>query len=106
MDSRFYDPVWRYCQNGCLVTDASIWSNVYMEDYGQIAVCANPYMFDADKSLGGTYQYNDSMKLLQLTFPNRRVNIAISKFDGNRMEWHSMIKKDSLFVVLRRTSGP
>lgn len=88
------------------LTDASIWSNIYLEDYSSIAVCSNPYLFDAEKSMTGTYHYNDSTKVLQLAFPNRRVNIAVNNFDGKKMEWHSMIKKDSLFVVLKRISGP
>lgn len=93
-------------KTGAWLTDASIWSNVYLEEAGAIAVCANPYLFEADKSLEGSYHYNDSMKILQLTFPNRQVNVAVSKIDGDKMEWHSILKKDSLFVVMRRTARP
>jgi hypothetical protein len=90
------------------LTDSTAWTTVYMEDYGYLSLCPNPYVYDDDRSTWARYKYDSSKKQLRLIFSNRKpkqqdtVIAAVSHPDGRHMQWKGVIGKDTLLFLLSK----
>jgi hypothetical protein len=88
--------------------DTAAWTTLYMEDGGDVAFCPNPYVYDDDKSVWASYQYDSAQHRLQLIFTGRSpkkddtVIAAISHYDGSKMQVNGVIGKDSLVFLLTK----
>jgi hypothetical protein len=90
------------------LTDTTAWTTVYLEEYGRLLLCPNPYTYDDDRSTGARYKYDSSKQQLQLIFrkrkPERRDTViaAVSHFDGRHMQWNGVMGKDTLLLLLSK----
>jgi hypothetical protein len=90
------------------LTDSAAWTTVYMEEYGYLSLCPNPYIYDDDRSTWARYKYDRSKQQLQLIFTNGKpekqdtVNATVSHFDGRHMQWKGVIGKDTLLFLLSK----
>ena len=90
------------------LTDSTAWKTVYVEDYGYLSLCPNPYIYDDDRSTWARYKYDSSKQQLRLIFSNRKpkkrdtVIAAVSHFDGRHMQWKGVIGKDTLLFLLSK----
>jgi hypothetical protein len=90
------------------LTDSTAWTTVYMEDYGYLFLCPNPYIYDDDRSTWARYKYDGSKQQLQLIFAAGKtgkrdtVIAAVSHLDGRHMEWKGVISRDTLVFLLSK----
>jgi len=90
------------------LTDSTAWTTVYLEEYGSLVFCPNPYVYDDDRSIWARYKYDGSKQQLRLIFtktkPERKDTViaAVSHFDGRHMEWTGVMDKDTLQFLLSR----
>jgi hypothetical protein len=90
------------------LTDSAAWTTVYMEDYGYLSLCPNPYIYDDDRSTWARYKYDSSKQQLRLIFshemPKRpdTVIASVSHFDGRHMQWKGVMGKDTVLFLLSK----
>jgi len=104
----------RLIRNGDTVTankwlaDSTAWTTVYMEGYGYLGLCPNPYVYDDDRSTWASYKYDSSKQQLRLIFsgskPKKKDTVfaAVSHFDGRHMQWKGVMGKDTLLFLLSK----
>jgi hypothetical protein len=90
------------------LTDSAAWTTAYIEDYGSLALCPNPYVFDDDRSTWARYKYDGTKQQLRLIFtkskPKRQDTVfaAVSHFDGRHMQWEGVLGKDTYLLLLSK----
>jgi hypothetical protein len=90
------------------LADSTAWTTVYIEDYGYLGLCPNPYVYDDDRSTWAGYKYDSSKQQMRLIFshekPDRRDTViaSVSHFDGRHMQWKGVIGKDTLLFLLSK----
>jgi hypothetical protein len=90
------------------LTDSTAWTTVYMEDYGYLGLCPNPYVYDDDRSTWARYKYDSSKQQLQLIFITGKsakrdtVIATVSHFDGRHMQWKGVMAKDTVSLLLSK----
>ena len=87
------------------LTDPTAWKNIYIEQFGSLALCSNPYCYDAKRSQWARYQYDSIHHQIQLVLQERSkkdtINLAVSFLNNsNQMEWKSLNKQYALDLVL------
>jgi hypothetical protein len=93
-------------QNDAWLVDSAAWKNVYIEQYGMLAMCSNPYTYLASKSKWARYDYDSNSHTMQLVFPeklkNDTMNLLVTFPDKKHMKWKSIDNTASLSLVLSR----
>ena len=87
--------------------DSTAWKNVYIEKYGRLALCPNPYAYEAKRSQWARYEYDSTHHKIELVFQGKSkkdtIDLTVS-FSNNRnqMEWNSINKSESLSLILSK----
>jgi len=90
------------------LTDSTAWTTVYVEEYGSLGLCPNPYVYDDDRSSWARYTYNSTKRQLQLIFHRSKpeghdtVVAAVSHFDGRHMQWQGVMGRDTMLFLLSK----
>ncbi|WP_413667702.1 hypothetical protein ACEN9X_24900 [Mucilaginibacter sp. Mucisp86] len=83
---------------------AQNWCYVYIEDGGRIALCANPYIFEANRAWFGQYTYHAGKKTLNIVFDGGTkrdtTRVKISNYNGKQMQWDTKVYDDTLKLKL------
>jgi hypothetical protein len=90
------------------LTDSTAWKNIYIEQYGMLALCPNPYCYEAKRSQWARYEYDSIHHQIQLVLPGKSkkdtINLAVSFLDNsNQMKWKSLDKQYALDLVLSKS---
>lgn len=89
------------------LTDTTAWTTVYIEERNTLALCPNPYIFDAKKSRVAQYIYNKDAHQMQLIFfnnPNDRTRFQVLYPDDRSMQWDGIIDHDTVSMLLSRAA--
>jgi len=98
--------VQEFKRNGKLVDltkwqdSTGLWENIYIEERGKIVLSSNPYVFDESSAVTAGYSYDAKGNKLVL-FLNGIINktdtevMAISHYDGKKMEWSRVFNGDT-----------
>jgi hypothetical protein len=92
------------------LTNSGDWRSVYMEERGNLVLCPNPYIYEAARSLDGTYKYDTGSHHLRLIFDKTTmgyddtVSMTVTNYDGRHMNWNGIMGKDTLFFALTRAA--
>lgn len=85
---------------------AQNWCYIYIEDGGRIALCANPYIFEANRAWFGKYMYGPDKKAFNIIFDggtnNDTTRVKISNYNGKQMQWDTKVYDDTLKLKLIR----
>jgi hypothetical protein len=91
------------------LTDTTAWTTLYVEEFGSLVFCANPYVYDDDRSKWTRFKYDSAKHSLQLIFrkkapqKNDTVLAAVSHYDGKKMQLRGVMGKDTLLFLLTKT---
>jgi hypothetical protein len=94
-------------QGDAWLTDPSAWKSIYIDQFCQVRICSNPYIYIKDRSIGGWGALNDSRWRLAFKKDDKKaeadsVVVSISHYDGKHMLWNTFIGRDSLSLWLSR----
>lgn len=83
------------------LSDSTAWKTVYIEDRGGLLLCPNPYLYDDNRSQWADYEYDSTKHNLQLIFwdatkPTDTVQVAVNNYTGKKMQWKTVLHKDTL----------
>ncbi|MDB5147387.1 MAG: hypothetical protein JWQ57_1407 [Mucilaginibacter sp.] len=83
---------------------AQNWCYVYIEEGGRISLCANPYIFEANRAWFGRYTYKPNQKILNIVFDggtnNDTTRVKVSNDNGKQMQWNAKVYDDTLQLKL------
>jgi hypothetical protein len=90
------------------LTDSTAWKNIYIEQYGRLALCPNPYCYEAKRSQWARYEYDSIHHQIQLVLlegsKKDTINLAVSFLNNsNQMNWKSLDKQYELDLVISKS---
>jgi hypothetical protein len=83
------------------------WSNIYIEDSGDIGFCANPYLFYENLTIWGRYRYDRQQRQLHILFgpgysePDS-ILVNIKSINSKQMEWAFRFQKHPIVLQLTK----
>ena len=90
-----------------VVDEIMNWKTIYVEQTGDLALCANPSSFDATRTIWGKYRYDKPGQQLRVLFepgflePDS-ITISIRRVDASRMNWSLVFQKQSILLQLSK----
>lgn len=94
-------------QANAWLTDSSAWKSVYIDQFCQVRLCPNPFVYIKERSIGGLGTLDDTRWRLAFKQDDKKddadsVVVYIRHYDGKRMQWNTLIRGDSLAIWLSR----
>ncbi|MDP9078766.1 MAG: hypothetical protein M3O71_15145 [Bacteroidota bacterium] len=92
------------------LTNKNTWSNIYIEQWGKIALSNNPYIFDKNTAVWANYSYDAKCHKLTLTLPGYLKNtytevVTVSNLSDNNMQWNTIHNNDTLQLKLSKSDN-
>ena len=82
--------------------DATVWKNIYVEQYGNITFSPNPYVIEKSKISSGQYDYDSAKHIMKLKINGNDIpiNAYITIQDKQHMVWKIVDYKDTTILHL------
>lgn len=82
--------------------DATVWKNVYVEQYGNITFSANPYVIEKNKVSSGKYDYDSAKHVMKIKINGNDIpiNAYVTMQDKQHMVWKIVDYKDTTILHL------
>jgi hypothetical protein len=82
--------------------DASVWKNIYVEQYGNITFSPNPYVIEKNKVRSGQYDYDSTKHIMKIKINGNDIpiNAYITVQDKQHMVWKIVDYKDTTILHL------
>jgi hypothetical protein len=94
-------------QANAWLTDSTAWKSVYIDQFCQVRLCPNPFVYIKEGSIGGLGSLDDARWRLAFKQDGKKddvdsVVVYIKHYDGKSMQWNTFIRGDSLALWLSR----
>lgn len=91
------------------LTDNNVWKNIYFEHGDKVILSSNPYIYEFDRAQEATCKYDLIKQQLQVVIQtgwtvSDTMLVNLSRYNKKNMEWHTILRKDTLNLKLSKVS--
>jgi hypothetical protein len=87
------------------IKDQTVWKNIYVEKFGKMKLCPNPYVYEHDRAQEADFKFDSSKKELQVLIQTGwtvidTMLVRVSEYNKKHMLWNTVFKTDTLVLKL------
>ena len=91
------------------LTDNNVWKNIYIENFDRLILSPNPYVYEFDRAQQATFKFDLAKQQLHVIIQtgwtvSDTMLIKMSNYDEKKMEWKTILRKDTLNLKLSKVS--
>lgn len=102
-----------FMRNGVVITgpiwldDQTVWNNIYVERFGKMMLCPNPYVYEYDRAQEADFKFDSIKTELRVVVHTGwsvkdTMLVRVGEYDEKRMVWNTVFKGNTLRLKLVR----